>query len=93
MLAPLPVTSQEDEPDRIETIRRAVRHVGKEVSFVRLTPEEKRQLTEIAYTYKSQGLKTSENEISRIGINWMLEDYHANGQQSVLAQVLAALDA
>jgi hypothetical protein len=77
----------------VETIRKAVRHVGKEVSFVRLTPEEKRQLADIAYTYKSQGIKTSENEISRIGINWMLEDYQANGAQSVLALVLAALNA
>lgn len=77
----------------IEAIRKAVRHVGKEVSFVRLTHEEKRQLADIAYTYKSQGIKTSENEISRIGINWMLEDYHANGQTSVLAQVIAALNA
>ena len=79
--------------DVIEAIRKTVRHVGKEVSFVRLTPEEKRQLSDIAYTYKSQGLKTSENEISRIGINWLFEDYHANGAASVLAQVLAALNA
>lgn len=77
----------------IEVIRKSVRHAGKEVSFVRLTPEEKRQLADIAYAYKSGGIKTSENEISRIGINWMLADYHAKGQTSVLAQVLAALNA
>lgn len=79
--------------EMIEAIRKSVRHIGKEVSFVRLTPDEKRQLADITYTYKSQGIKTSENEISRIGINWMLEDYQANGANSVLAKVLAALNA
>jgi hypothetical protein len=77
----------------VEAIRKTVKQIGKEVSFVRLLPEEKRQLADIAYTYKSQGIKTSENEISRIGINWMLEDYQANGKESILAKVLEALNA
>lgn len=77
----------------IEAIRRSVKQVGKEVSFVRLLPEEKRQLADIAYTYKSQGIKTSENEIARIGIDLLLEDYQANGKASILARVIAALNA
>jgi len=77
----------------VEAIRKTVKQIGKEVSFVRLLPEEKRQLADIAYTYKSQGIKTSENEISRIGINWMLEDYQAHGKESILAKVLEALNA
>jgi hypothetical protein len=75
----------------IETIRKTVKSVGKEVTFVRLTPEEKKQLVDIAYTYKRQGVKTSENEISRIAINFLLEDYKANGSTSILALVLASL--
>jgi len=75
----------------IDIIRKTVKNVGKEVTFVRLTPEEKNRLTDIAYTYKRQGIKTSENEISRIAINFLLEDYKTNGETSVLAKVLASL--
>lgn len=75
----------------INSIRKTVKSVGKEVSFVRLTPEEKNQLIDIVYTYKRQGVKTSENEINRIAVNFLLEDYKANGKSSVLARVIDAL--
>jgi hypothetical protein len=79
-------------PDSIiETIRKAVKQAGREVTFVRLTPEEKSQLADIVYTYKRQGVKTSENEISRIAMSYLLENYKANGQESILAKVIAAL--
>ncbi len=79
-------------PDEtIDTIRRAVKVPGREVSFVRLTSEEKAQLADIVYTYKRQGKKTTENEINRIAVNYMVQDYKANGEQSVLARVIAAL--
>jgi len=79
-------------PDGIvETIRRIVKVAGKEVSFVRLSPEEKGELAEIVYTYKRQGRKTSENEINRIAVNFIVEDYKANGAQSILARVIDAL--
>ena len=79
--------------EEIEAIRRVVKTPGREVSFVRLTPEEKGQLAEVVYTFKRQGQKTTENEINRIAINALLADYRANGEQSVLAKVLAALQA
>lgn len=74
-----------------EAIRRIVKRTGREVSFVRLSAEEKGRLADIVYTYKRQGVRTSENEINRIAINLLLEDYDANGGASVLARVLAAL--
>ena len=77
----------------IDSIRKTVKVVGREVSFVRLSAEEKRRLAGIVYTYKMQGTKTSENEINRIAINLLLEDYESNGEQSVLARVLGALHA
>ena len=83
------IASKQD--NLIETIRKTVKKVGREVSFVRLSPEEKNQLTDIVYTYKRHGKKTSENEVSRIAINFMLEDYKANGKKSVLAKVIEAL--
>ena len=80
-----------DGDDAIRAIRKVVRAPGKEVSFVRLTPEEKAQVADIVYTYKRQGQKTTENEINRIALNHLLLDYHENGEHSVLARVLAAL--
>ena len=83
-----------NHPDAlIETIRKTVKQIGKETTFLRLTPEEKEQLREIDYTYKRRGIKTSENEISRIGLKFLLEDYKAHGEASILARVLAALNA
>lgn len=77
----------------IENIRRAVRKPGSRVSFARLTEEEKSLLEDIAYTYKRQGIKTSENEIVRVAINYLILDYQTNGQTSILARVIAALNA
>jgi hypothetical protein len=83
--------------DLVRTIRKTVNRVGKEVLFVRLSPEEKHALGSIVYSfnelYRGEGRKTSENEIGRIGLNFLLEDYRVNGVNSILAQVLAALSA
>lgn len=81
------------DADTVESIRQVIKAPGREVSFVRLTPEEKAHLSDIVYTYKRQGQKTSETEINRIAINYLLLDYHEHGEQSVLARVLAALRA
>jgi hypothetical protein len=91
-LASKPTSTPRDTHDEtIAAIRRTVRTVGKEVSFVRMTPEEKALLTDIVYSYKRQGQKTSETEINRIAINAILLDYQEHGEQSVLARVLASL--
>ncbi|SRR5258708_6004726 len=75
----------------IESVRKTLKLIGKEVLYVRLTPEEKAQVNDIEYTYQRQGIKTSGNEIGRIALNFLLADYKANGEQSILAKVLAAL--
>ena len=79
------------ESETIEAIRKVVKTQGREVSFIRLTPEEKAQVSDIVYTFKRQGQKTTENQINRIAINYLLHDYHEHGEQSVLARVLASL--
>jgi hypothetical protein len=76
----------------VETLRKAVKFVGKEAFFGRFTPEEKRMLADAAYTYKRRGFKTSENEITRIAVNFILQDQQANGENSILEQVLKALN-
>jgi hypothetical protein len=76
----------------VQAIRRAVRVPGKEAATYRLTMEEKSRAADIIYTYKRQGVRTSEIEISRIALNFILADYEENGEQSILARVLTALN-
>lgn len=77
--------------DTVEQIRKAVKHLGKEAATHRFTPEEKRAIGDIVYTYERQGLRTSENEITRIAVNWLLLDYQTYGANSVLARLLESL--
>ena len=76
----------------VELIRKAVKDAGKESATYRFTPEEKKALLELTFTYKVQGFKTSENELTRIAINFILEDHKQNGRNSVLEKVLQALN-
>ncbi len=78
--------------DIIATIRGAVRVVGKEAATYRFSPDEKARVAEIIYAYKRQGIRTSENEISRIALNFVFQDYEENGEGSLLARVLEALN-
>ena len=75
----------------VQRLRKAVKHLGKEAATYRFTEEEKEALADAVYTYGRQKYRTSENEIVRIGINWLLEDYQASGEESVLHKVLEAL--
>lgn len=79
----------------IETIRRAVKELGKEAATYRFTQKEKKALANIVYSFKSKdkAIKTSENEITRIAINFLVEDYRKNGKGSILARVLERLNA
>jgi hypothetical protein len=85
-------TVSTDHDAVIDSIRRTVRAVGKEAATLRLTREEKRRLGAIIYAYKEQEIRTSETELIRIATNYMLEDYERNGEGSVLARVIAALE-
>ena len=90
-------TQDSKRNDLVKTIRKSVRQVGKEVLFVRLSPDEKNTVGSIVYAfyemYRGDGFKTSENEIGRIAVNYLLENYQDNQNNSILAQVLAALKA
>src|SRR5260370_37058055 len=82
------------KPDVIESIRKIVKTTAKEeVLYVRVTKEEKNQLGDIEYTYDRQGINTSANELGRIAVNFLIADYKANAENSILAKVLAALHA
>jgi hypothetical protein len=75
-----------------EVVRKAVKQIGKEAATHRFTLDEKNLLADIEYTYKRQGIRTSENEITRIAINYFIEDYRLNGEQSLLAKLLKYLN-
>jgi hypothetical protein len=76
----------------IELVRKAVKEFGKEAATHRFTLAEKRAVADIIYTYKSRGVRTSENEISRIAVNYLIEDFKENGEASILDKVLRALN-
>lgn len=40
---------------------------------------------------KSHPNKISKNDLVRIGVNWLLEDYEENGDTSMLARILACM--
>lgn len=76
----------------VEVIRAAVKLFGKEAATHRFTAEEKKALADLVYTYRRQGTRTSENEITRIGVNFIVVDYEENGENSILHRVLEALN-
>jgi len=76
----------------IGILRAAVKQFGKEAATHRFTPEEKKAIADIVYTFKVIGIRTSENEIARIAINFIVADYKENGENSVLSKVLRALN-
>ena len=75
-----------------ETVRKAVKEFGKEAATHRFTMEEKKAIADIIYSYKRQSIRTSENEITRIAVNFIINDYRENGGNSVLEKVLKALN-
>lgn len=76
----------------IGVIRAAVIQFGKEAATHRFTPEEKKAIADIVYTFKMSNIRTNENEIARIAINFLVADYKENGENSILSQVLQALN-
>ncbi|MCC7452338.1 MAG: hypothetical protein IT324_33360 [Anaerolineae bacterium] len=77
----------------IETIRAAVKDFGKEAATHRFTPEEKKAIADIVYTYWMSGIRTSENQLARVAINFIVTDYKENGANSILDRVLQSLNA
>jgi hypothetical protein len=76
----------------IEQIRRAVKEFGKEAATHRFTLEEKKAIADVIYSYKRRGIRTSENEIARIAVNFVIDDYRENGENSILGKVLEVLN-
>ncbi len=79
--------------DIIEQVRVAVKLLGKEAATYRFSDKEKKELADIVYNFKGKGIRTSENEITRIAVNYLVRDYKEKGKASVLAKVIERLNA
>jgi hypothetical protein len=75
----------------IESIRKTVKEIGKEAATYRFTQAEKRSLLETVYSFTLKGNKTTENEITRIAVNFILQDFKTNKKESILDRVLESL--
>ncbi len=81
-----------DQAAMFAQIRKAVRARGTEPSIHRLSPQEKRDLKDIVYSYDTQGVRTSEVELTRIALNFLIADHKEHKKESILAKVLSALN-
>jgi hypothetical protein len=77
----------------VETVRLAIKEIGKEAATHRFTKAEKEAIAALVYNFKRQGIRSSENEITRIAVNFIINDYNAKGDQSLLVKALHALNA
>ena len=76
----------------VEVVRKAVKVFGKEAATHRFTQLEKQAIADIVHAYKRRNIKTSENEITRIGVNFILQDHQENGIRGILDKVIKALN-
>jgi hypothetical protein len=81
----------DNQDDVIEYIRQAVRQTGKEAGTYRITREEKKALLEICYSCRIAGIRTSENEITRIALNYLIRDHKSNPKDSILERMMEAI--
>jgi hypothetical protein len=76
----------------IEMLRKAVKVIGKEAATYRFSIDEKRAIADLVYAYKRRGIRTSENEITRIAVNFVLRDNQESRKDGILERVLRALN-
>src|SRR6266487_368229 len=86
-------TTSDSGNDYIEVVRKAVKLLGEKAATHRFTANEKDAIADIVYSLRKKGITTSENEITRIAINYLVWDYSNNKQASILSRVLERLNA
>jgi septal ring-binding cell division protein DamX len=86
-------TTADSGDDYIEVVRKAVKLLGEKAATHRFTADEKDAIADIVYALKKKGITTSENEITRIAINYLVWEYRQSKQISILSRVLERLNA
>ena len=79
--------------DPVDALQQNLKTIGKEIYYVRITPEEKARIEDVLHALKRRGLRTSANELGRIALNQLLADYEARGEESMLIRVLSRMRA
>ncbi len=72
----------------IKEIRKMISEIGKESSTYRISKGEKKLLLSIIYELRMNGIKTSENQMIRIGLNYVVQDYLKSKGNSMLLKTL-----
>jgi len=81
-----------ESPRYVEDVRVVVKEVGRENSPLRLTANENTMLEDSIYDIKRTfGLRTDKTEVERIALNYILNDYQENGEQSILVAIVRKL--
>ena len=86
-------TTADSGDDSIEVVRKAVKLLGEKAATHRFTADEKDAIADIVYGLRKKGITTSENEITRIAINYLVWEYRQSKQTSILSRVLERLNA
>lgn len=80
--------------DPLESIRKIVKDIGHATSPLRITPNESDVLEDTVHNIKKDyKLKTDKNQVVRIALNYLLDDYERNASTSILVEVLERLNA
>lgn len=89
--APVPTPTPSSDP--LAEMQQTLKTIGKEIYYVRVTPDEKARIEDVLHALKRRGLRTSANELGRIALNQLLADYEDHGEESVLVRVLSRMRA
>jgi hypothetical protein len=79
--------------DPVDALQQNLKTIGKEIYYVRITPEEKAKIEDVLHALKRRGMRTSANELGRIALNQLLADYETQGEESMLVRVLSRMRA
>jgi len=81
------------EHDVVASLHRKLQQKHHLASYtLRFRAEELEELTKLdTKLEKTHPDKMSKNDLVRIGVNWLLEDYEQNGETSMLARILARM--
>ena len=81
-----------DHDTMFEGIRKSMKEYGKEAATHRFTSAEKAALAEIIFAYTQKGIRTNENEITRIAINFIIKDHKLHEEKSTLHEILKLIN-
>jgi len=74
--------------DIASVIASTLKLTGDRKVFIRVTPEEKRQLKVVLHHFEMQDVRLKENDLGRIALSALIDDFNTNQEKSLLAKVI-----